>query len=114
LECTANELLGWADTATTRQLASVEIAAWEKRVLLLGDRLPHLPGACRFWGRGILLPLGLRWEPNLPESALRDALVLELDEIAFVHQNGTDVVARNVFEPATRAGIRRRWGVSAQ
>jgi hypothetical protein len=113
LECSAAAVLRWADVATTRQLASVEIAGCRDRALLLGDRLPALAGANRFWARGVLLPLGFCCEPQLPESALRDALGLEFDEIAFVREDGADVVARNVFQPASRAGIRRRWGGSA-
>jgi hypothetical protein len=80
-------------------------------VLLLGNTLPPLAGAIRFWGRTVFLPLGFRPEPNLPDSALRDALDLQADEIVFVREDRSEVVERSVFQPATRAGIRTAWGV---
>jgi MoxR-vWA-beta-propeller ternary system domain bpX2/FtsH ternary system domain X7 len=114
LECGATELLRWADDATTHAIGSVEVAACKERVLMLGARLPPLADAARFWGQSLFLPLGFRPEPNLPESVLREALVLLPDEIVFLREDRAEVVGRSVFRPATRAGIRRAWGVGAQ
>ncbi len=111
LECGAADLLRWADVATTHALASVAIAARKERVLLIGKKLPALVSAVRFWGRSVFLPLGFRAEPTLPESAVRDALDLSVEEIVFIREGRAEVVGRDVFAPATRAGIRRAWGV---
>jgi hypothetical protein len=109
LECGAAELLQWADMATTHALASVEIATSREHALMLGAHLPAIGGAVRFWGRTVLLPLGFRCEPNLPESALRDALDLSAEELIFLREDRAEIVNRAVFRPATRAALRRAW-----
>ncbi len=76
---------------------------------MLGDRLPAIAGAVRFWGRTVFLPLGFRCEPSLPESALRDALDLSSDEMVLLREDGVEIVNRGVFRPASRAALRRAW-----
>jgi hypothetical protein len=113
LVCPAAALLKWAESATTRQLESVEVAACEQRALLRGKRLPALAGATRYWGNYVLFSLGFRWEPDLPESAIRGVLRLETGNIAIVHNDDVELVPRDALQTATRAGIRRQWGVHA-
>ena len=111
LVCPAAVLLKWAELATTRQLESVEVAACDRRALLRGKGLPVLAGATRYWGGDVLFPLGFRWEPDLPESAHRDVLRLEPANIALVHNDEVELVPRAALQSATRAGVRRQWGV---
>ena len=75
-------------------------------VVLLGDKLPLLPGATRYWGQSVFLPLGFRPEPNLPESALREALELSADEIALLDADGVEAIERSLFAKLKRAAVR--------
>lgn len=95
-----------ADTATAAQIESVCGAHCAGRILLLGDRLPPLPDAERFWGSRVLVPLGCRPEPALPESALVEALGLQVGEIAVHDGTRIDVLPGDALQPLTRAGIR--------
>jgi hypothetical protein len=110
LRCTVNELAKWAGEATTRQLKAVRAAVCGGDAVLLGDKLPLLPGATRFWGRSVLVPLGYSSEPNLPESALREALLLAPHELAILDADGIDVIDQSVFVPLTRAAARLAQG----
>jgi hypothetical protein len=114
LRCDVPALLKWAESATTRQLASVSIAVCAEHALLRGDRLPLLAGSTRYWGGDVLLPLGFRWEPQLPESAMRAVIGLQTNEIALVHNEELEVICSDTLQPATRAGIRRQSGLHAQ
>jgi hypothetical protein len=107
LRCSLEDLARWADGATSRQLTALEAAWYGDSVLLLGQRLPALAGCERFWGRTVLVPLGFRPEPVLPESALRQALGLQEEEIAVLGHGETEVVAREAFQTLTRAAARR-------
>jgi hypothetical protein len=106
LRCSLTELAKWADDATTRQLRAVRAAVCEGNAVLLGGKLPMLPGATRFWGQSVFVPLGYRPDPNLPESSLREALGLAVDELAILASDGIDVIDQSVFAPLTRAAIR--------
>jgi hypothetical protein len=114
LTCIGSALLKWAESATTRQLASVAIAVCKDRALLRGEGLPLLAGATRYWGGDVLFPLGFRWEPQLPESAIHGVIGLQTNEIAIVHNEELEMISSDTLRPATRAGIRRQWGLHAQ
>src|SRR5262245_39432299 len=85
LVCEMNILNGWAESATTAALEQIQAARSGRLVLILGQRLPPLAGE-RFWGTSLLVPLGFRPEPALPEAALREALGLEAEEIALLRE----------------------------
>jgi hypothetical protein len=106
LRCSLGVLATWADSATTMQIESLQAARCGERVLLLGKRLPPLADAERFWGSRVLVPLGWRPEPALPESALVEALGLLGEDIALLGESGTEVLSRNDLQPLTRAGVR--------
>jgi len=106
LLCSLTDLASWIDLATTRQIAGLTAAWCGDRVLVRGTSLPVVAEGTRFWGERILAPLGFQPEPLLPEGALATALGLNLDEIALVHPEGIEVIAREVFEPLSRAGVR--------
>jgi hypothetical protein len=108
--CTAlrvglSELERWADRATSQQMAGLVAACDGDRVLLRGAHIPPLPGE-RFWGQRVLLPVGWRAEPGLPEAVLAAALRLGPDELATVGHEGAEVIAGSAFAPVTRAGVR--------
>jgi hypothetical protein len=79
-----NELTAWAEAVPSKRLGALLAARLGGRVLLLGQRLPPLPGGERFWGERMLVPLGYRAEPALPESAIREALGAAEEEMVVV------------------------------
>ena len=106
LMCSTSALATWAAGALTTELAGVRVATDGERAILIGDRLPSLPGATRFWGMDVFLPLGFRTEPELPDALIRAAAGAEPDELLILTPNGAEIIARSAFAPATRAGLR--------
>jgi hypothetical protein len=106
LACALDDLRRWGDAATTAELASVRAARSEGRAVLLGDRLPVVPGAVRYWGDDLLVPVGHRPDPDLPPAVLRDAVGAGGDELVLLDEGGADVIPRGAFAPLTRAGLR--------
>jgi hypothetical protein len=101
---------GWADLATTAQLTPLRAARAGEQVLLVGQPLPPLPGAERFWGVGLLVPLGCRPEPALPERALRAALGVQAEQILLLREGGAEVIPQAALQPLTRARVRLAAG----
>lgn len=112
MECSLEALGHWAETATTQQIARLRGALSGERVLLRGERLPLLGRAAglipavRFWGKRLLVPVGFRPEPALPESAWSAVLRLENDELALLRADSLTVVSERVLVPLSRAAIR--------
>ncbi len=107
LACGLDELGRWADMAPTARLVALRAAMAGDWVLLLGRPLPPIPGAARFWGGRILVPLGLRVDPELPEPALRGALGAGDDEsLVLLTHEGAETVPLRAFRTLTRAGVR--------
>ena len=104
--CGLAELGRWADMAPAARLAAIRAAHCNGRVLLLGERLPHLPGSERFWGEQVLVPLGYRPEPELPERALREALGLDPEELLVLGDGYAEVIEQRFFQPLSRAQVR--------
>jgi hypothetical protein len=106
LECDLAELAAWADQVSAARLEALRAAHCQGRVLLLGERLPELPGGCRFWGQRLLVPLGYRTEPDLPAGAVRAALGLQEEELLVLGPGRAEVVARAGLRPLTRAALK--------
>jgi hypothetical protein len=106
LRCDLSALANWLDRATSARLAALRAARSGGQVLLLGHRLPPLADGERFWGERLLVPLGHRPEPGLPERALCEALGVSDDQIALLGADGFEVLPRDAFGPLTRAGVR--------
>jgi hypothetical protein len=106
VRCYLTGLKQWADLVPSAQLAALRAARFGSWVLLLGSPPPLLPDGERYWGQRILVPLGQRVEPALPESALCEALALRPDEVFLLGASGGEVVSLEVFQPLTRAGTR--------
>ncbi len=105
LLCELGELVRWADAATTRQFTALEAARCGGRVLVRGGRLPAVAGE-RWWGRSVLVPLGYRPEPGLPEGVLASALGLADGDAALLRAEGAEVVSAATFGPVSRAAVR--------
>jgi hypothetical protein len=106
LRCTLPDLARWAETATTAELSALTAARSGDRVLLVGRPLPPLPAGLRLWGEHLLVPLGFRPEPALPEATLIEALGVADDDLVVLGAEGAEVVPRAAFAPLTRAGVR--------
>jgi hypothetical protein len=106
MTCALAELAPWAEAATTAQFGALRAARWGDRALLLGKSLPPLPGGQRLWGERLLVPLGFRPDPALPEPTLLEVLGAAIDDLAVLGPDGIDIVPRGAFEPLTRAGVR--------
>jgi hypothetical protein len=110
LGCTLAALAAWADGVPRADIEALRAARKRERVLVRGVKLPLIPNGERFWGQRVLVPLGQRPEPALPESALAEALGLQPGEIAVLRPESVELVPGDSFEPLTRAGIRLATG----
>jgi hypothetical protein len=113
LRCTLRELLGWAQTATSRRLAALEGALCGEEVLVRGGKLPEVAGGRRYWGAGLLVPLGWRPEPALGEQVLREALGVGEGEVGVLEAGGVEIIPREAFGRVSRAGLRLAAGEGA-
>jgi MoxR-vWA-beta-propeller ternary system domain bpX2 len=114
--CGAHVLAAWADRATSMELALLQaVCAPESdgrttrnRFLLLSTagRLPLLPQSVRYWGRDLLVPLGYRVDPDLPESAIRRAAAADSSELLLFEDGAFERIPRALFRPVSRAAIR--------
>lgn len=107
VRCSVSALQAWADVATTAEIAAVKAAQCGNVVWLLGEKLPALAGAERFWGDRVLVPLGLRAEPEWLEAALREAANVGPDELLVLTEAGTGALPTEAFRALTRGAIRR-------
>ena len=118
-------LADWADRETTARITSLS-GAWiadpdgesgQCEVLVLGEpgTLSTSMGGTRFWGIDVLIPLGFRPEPDLPEPTLRRLFGAGPDDLVLLDFEGYGAIPREVFRPLTRAGIRlARAGSTAE
>jgi hypothetical protein len=116
LRCRLAELSAWSELATTGRLEAL-VAAWapsalgppeESEILVLGApaALPELLDGRRFWGEQLLVPLGFRTAPELPESALCRTIGAGPDDLVVLDCEGYEIIPRTTLEPLSRAGIR--------
>jgi MoxR-vWA-beta-propeller ternary system domain bpX2 len=114
--CPLSVLASWADTATSAQLNVLQ-GAWraasggepgEAVVLVVGHpgALPLVPESVRYWGDGLLIPLGFRAEPDLPESAIRGVAGAGEGDLAILDLDGLELIAHDLFKPLSRSAIR--------
>jgi hypothetical protein len=110
--CTVVELQHWADTVSSWRLAALAAATCGERVLVLGKQLPLFgsaaarPTASRFWGDRVLIPIGFRPDPLLPEQTLAEAAGLQDVEILLWSERGAEAIAKAICQPLTRAQIK--------
>jgi len=104
--CTPAALAAWAEMAPTRHIEALQSARAGDTLLLMGANLPPLQGAERLWGERVLCPLGWAPTPDLPESALLEAIGAGGDELAILRQAAIELVPRHALAPMTRAGAR--------
>jgi len=96
----------WAEDMPRARLTAIRAAQCDVQVFLLGTSLPLLPSSERYWGDLLLVPLGCRPEPDLPEQAIRAALAVREDELLVLSVGRVEVIPQSAFQPLTRAGLR--------
>lgn len=106
VRCSLRALAAWAETATSAQLGRMRAAYAGDEVLLLGQSPPCFRAGRRYWGVGVLTPLGLRPEPALGEAALREALGIARGDLLVLESDGYEIVPGAALSPVTRAGVR--------
>jgi len=99
----------WAGSPTVSAfvLESLRAARHENLVLLIGPRLPVLDGCRRLWGKTVLVPIGYRQDPALPECLIRSALGVNDDEILLFDTAQPEVISVEAIQPLSRIGVRR-------
>ncbi len=113
LRCRASDLLAWSDRVTSARLAELQAVCSGDRLLVMGGRLPEITTGERFWGRTLLLPLGWRTEPEIPQHCCREILGLGADELLLYTEAGSEVVSQGDLQTLTRANVRRIAAESA-
>ncbi len=106
LTCSLAQLGQWAETSLSSQFDGLLGAHSGERVLILGADLPALPGAQRYWGERIFLPLGSRLNLRLSEPALCRALQISTDEFAIFAAHEFEIIPRTSLRPLSRASVR--------
>jgi hypothetical protein len=106
MQCGLKALSAWAETIPSSRFATLRAALAGDAVMLIGPRLPTIAEGERYWGTRVLIPLGFRAEPDLPDDAIRRALGVAAEDILLLAPRGYEVIPGRVFRPLTRAGIR--------
>jgi MoxR-vWA-beta-propeller ternary system domain bpX2 len=123
LRCSIQVLFVWSEQATSSQLASLrgawrvasegeEAADADRDVFVLGatGELPLLPESVRYWGTDLLVPVGFRADPDLPEGAFCRVVGAGALDLVVLDEGGFELIARDAFKPLVRAGIRLARG----
>ena len=63
-------------------------------------------GGLRFLGVHLLVPLGFRAYPELPERAFCHAVGAGPNDLIVLDDEGYELIPRDAFQPLSRAGIR--------
>jgi hypothetical protein len=104
--CSVSDLCQWAEGIPNARLTKIRAAHNKSRVLLIGSCLPFFPVGERFWGSTVLVPLGRAIEPDLPATALRNALNVDDGEIVLMSDSGIEIIPESVLAPLTRTQVR--------
>ncbi len=120
MRCELVTLAVWAEQATSYQLSRLQ-GTWRKAsdgedgkadAFVRGGvgTLPLLPESVRYWGTDLLVPLGFRVDPALPEGAIRRVVGADEGDLVVFDEQGFELIARDTFKPLSRAGIRLARG----
>ncbi|MCA8914716.1 MAG: hypothetical protein KDB90_04825 [Planctomycetes bacterium] len=102
---TPKALAAWVDMASQAEIAALEAARSGELVLVTGERLPPLMGE-RYWGERLFCPLGWMPDPDLPESALLQALGVQAHELALLRKGAVEIIPRSALSSLSRASAR--------
>jgi MoxR-vWA-beta-propeller ternary system domain bpX2 len=115
-QCSLQVLFVWAEQATSSQLGSLQGALRKASdgkqedadafVVGAAVELPLLPESVRYWGTDLLIPVGFRADPDLPDGAFRRVVGAGVGDLVVLDEDGFELITRDAFKPLCRAGIR--------
>ncbi len=115
LLATIEALLPWVEMAPTARLRGLRGSRSGDRVLVIGHRLPPIGGLGRFWGTRVLVPVGFRPDPPLPEPMLAEAVGLGDGDLALMDSEGkVEVIPERCLSVVSRGAIRRMAGIETR
>lgn len=101
----------YAETASAVRLAPLSFAVDGSRAIVLGKPLPPLPGTHLSLTDGVLLTLGMAWDPPLSSVGLRAKIGHSRDEYALWTPDGPiEIVPKSAFVAASRSAVRLTVG----
>jgi hypothetical protein len=103
MQCSLAALKQCLQRVTVFRLENWSAVRCGDEVLVRGTDLPWLPEATRFWGKHVLVPLGHRLSPQVPEDVLRTALAADDDRLLVFHSDHVERIPLDAFTPLTRA-----------
>jgi hypothetical protein len=106
LRCGLHDFGAWSEMATSAQLSALRGVVNDSEILVVGAKLPPIASAQRYWGRCVLVPLGQRPDPDLPEAALRRVLGAGENEYVLLGPDGLERITREMFGTITRGAVR--------
>lgn len=103
-------VIEWAESVPSGLLRGLQ-AAWSgDEVLIRGERLPLIPGARRYWGQRVLIPLGLRLDPELSDRVVAQVLGIGPDTLVLWEQAAPELIPDQAFGRLSLAAIRSARG----
>lgn len=101
--CSQASLHACLESMTKFRFENWTAARCGQQILVRGENLFWLPDAPRFWGKHVLLPLGYRLTPLVPEAVLRTALGAEEDYLLLEQHEQVERIPLDAFAPLSRA-----------
>jgi len=106
LRCSLEVLQEWIERTPSIQFDGLKAVLADKEVLVLGSRLPMLPGNVRYWGERVLTPLGFRVEPEIPPRVLQEVLDLSHHDMAILSETGVERISIELLTELSRGRVR--------
>lgn len=107
LQCGLRTLIRWSDSVSSQRLAGLAGVFAGRTILVIGRDVPAILSGRRYWGSRVLIPLGFRADPALPESVICAALGVTGDDLLILEDDSYDVVPATAIVPhLTRANLR--------
>ena len=100
----------YAENASAVRLSSLQFAADEQRVLVIGRPLPPLPGTRLAIIEDVAVPLGWTWTPSLSPKDVRTILGADDDFVLWLPDQPVEFIAENSFVAASRSAVRLTVG----
>lgn len=101
-------LAAWVERAAEVRMHGLRFAvAGDRRTLVVGSPLPPIAGSERVVVDGLVLPIGMAFEPFCPAALVRVQLGLAADELAWFEIDGACVrIAAERFVAISRGAVR--------
>jgi MoxR-vWA-beta-propeller ternary system domain bpX2 len=104
--CSLTAIASWAGGVSRYRLERLHAIMRQRQVLIFGDKLPLVADGVRLWGKLVLVPLGWRPEPDLPEGDLREAAGVAAEEVLLLQHDRIEALPRTALARLSRASLR--------